>query len=303
MGKERGALGRGLASILGTNITDISSNTKVENQTTTAENLGKFHEVNLSHITTNPFQPRTDFNVEKLNELATSIENLGVIQPITVRKMKEQQYQLISGERRFRASQLAGLTKIPAFIRIANDQQMLEMALVENIQRENLNPIEVALSYKRLIDEINLTQEECSERVGKNRSTISNFLRLLKLPNEIQKALINGKISNGHARSLVSIKSEESQINLFYDIIENGYSVREVEQLSKEFSSKTYKQISKVKPPKYTVPFKYQKIIHDLSKKTNTSLELKYNENGKGKLIIPFSNDKGLTDLINLLNK
>ena len=303
MGKERGALGRGLASILGTNITDISSNTKVENQTTTAENLGKFHEVNLSHITTNPFQPRTDFNVEKLNELATSIENLGLIQPITVRKMKEQQYQLISGERRFRASQLAGLTKIPAFIRIANDQQMLEMALVENIQRENLNPIEVALSYKRLIDEINLTQEECSERVGKNRSTISNFLRLLKLPNEIQKALINGKISNGHARSLVSIKSEESQINLFYDIIENGYSVREVEQLSKEFSSKTYKQISKVKPSKYTVPFKYQKIIHDLSKKTNTSLELKYNENGKGKLIIPFSNDKGLTDLINLLNK
>jgi len=303
MGKERGALGRGLASILGTNITDISSNSKVESQTITAENLGKFHEVNLRHITTNPFQPRTDFNVEKLNELATSIENLGVIQPITVRKMKEQQYQLISGERRFRASQLAGLIKIPAFIRIANDQQMLEMALVENIQRENLNPIEVALSYKRLIDEINLTQEECSERVGKNRSTISNFLRLLKLPNEIQKALINGKISNGHARSLVSIKSEESQINLFYDIIENGYSVREVEQLSKEFSSKTYKQISKVKPPKYTVPFKYQKIIHDLSKKTNTSLELKYNENGKGKLIIPFSNDKGLTDLINLLNK
>ena len=303
MGKERGALGRGLASILGTNITDISSNSKVESQTITAENLGKFHEVNLRHITTNPFQPRTDFNVEKLNELATSIENLGVIQPITVRKMKEQQYQLISGERRFRASQLAGLIKIPAFIRIANDQQMLEMALVENVQRENLNPIEVALSYKRLIDEINLTQEECSERVGKNRSTISNFLRLLKLPNEIQKALINGKISNGHARSLVSIKSEESQINLFYDIIENGYSVREVEQLSKEFSSKTYKQISKVKPPKYTVPFKYQKIIHDLSKKTNTSLELKYNENGKGKLIIPFSNDKGLTDLINLLNK
>ena len=303
MGKERGALGRGLASILGTNITDISSNSKVESQTITAENLGKFHEVNLRHITTNPFQPRTDFNVEKLNELATSIENLGVIQPITVRKMKEQQYQLISGERRFRASQLAGLTKIPAFIRIANDQQMLEMALVENIQRENLNPIEVALSYKRLIDEINLTQEECSERVGKNRSTISNFLRLLKLPNEIQKALINGKISNGHARSLVSIKSEESQINLFYDIIENGYSVREVEQLSKEFSSKTYKQISKVKPSKYTVPFKYQKIIHDLSKKTNTSLELRYNENGKGKLIIPFSNDKGLTDLINLLNK
>ena len=303
MGKERGALGRGLASILGTNITDISSNSKVESQTITAENLGKFHEVNLSHITTNPFQPRTDFNVEKLNELATSIENLGVIQPITVRKMKEQQYQLISGERRFRASQLAGLIKIPAFIRIANDQQMLEMALVENIQRENLNPIEVALSYKRLIDEINLTQEECSEWVGKNRSTISNFLRLLKLPNEIQKALINGKISNGHARSLVSIKSEESQINLFYDIIENGYSVREVEQLSKEFSSKTYKQISEVKPPKYTVPFKYQKIIHDLSKKTNTSLELKYNENGKGKLIIPFSNEKGLTDLINLLNK
>ena len=194
MTKERGVLGRGLASILGGSSNNLTKNTI----TTNAKHsniLGSTYEVFISEIVINPFQPRIKFNQEKLNELATSIEQLGVIQPVTVRKMKEGEFQLITGERRFRASQLAGLEKIPAFIRTANDQEMLEMALVENIQREDLNPIEIAISYKRLIEEVKLTQEKCSERVGKQRSTVTNFLRLLKLPELVQKSLIDGKIS------------------------------------------------------------------------------------------------------------
>ena len=303
MSKERGALGRGLASILGNSNASISSEKNSLNKIKLSEKLGSIHEVSLSQISTNPFQPRTEFKEEKLNELAISIENLGIIQPITIRKMREDEYQLISGERRFRASHLAGLERIPAFIRIANDQQMLEMALVENIQRENLNPIEVALSYKRLIEEIKLTQEECSERVGKKRSTITNSLRLLKLPEEIQKSLCSGQISNGHARSLISIQSPESQINLFYDIVANGYSVREVEQLSKEFTNKTYKRSSKDSSLMCQIPFKHQKMIHDLSKQNNVNIQLKYNKKGEGKIIIPFSNDLELVDLIKFLNK
>ena len=200
MSKKRGSLGRGLSVILGNhrNIIDrdITENT---------ERAGSTHKLLISEIKTNPFQPRTEFNEEKLHELSLSIEQLGIIQPITVRKLEKNQYQLISGERRYRASKLAGLKKIPAFIRTANDQQMLEMALVENIQRENLNPIEVALSYQRLIDECKLTQEGCSERVGKNRTTITNFLRLLKLPSTIQKGLSERKISVGHARALINM--------------------------------------------------------------------------------------------------
>ena len=302
MAKERGVLGRGLASILGS-----SDSTSIEKSATKkgaeeAKNTGSTNEILISQIIPNPFQPRIDFNQEKIHELATSIEQLGVIQPITVRKMKEGQYQLISGERRFRAAQLAKIEKIPAFIRIANDQEMLEMALVENIQRENLNPIEVAVSYQRLIQEIKLTQEECSERVGKKRSTITNFLRLLKLPAEIQKTLSEGKISNGHARSLLSIKSKESQINLCYDIVANGYSVREVEQLAKEFSEKIYIRSSKIKSIPTPIPFSQQKMTHDLSKDLDTSIELKRNKKGKGKLIINFNNDKDLERIISIIN-
>ena len=217
--------------------------------------------------------------------------------------MKEGEFQLISGERRLRASLLAGLEKIPAFIRVANDQEMLEMALVENIQRENLNPIEVAISYQRLIEEIKLTQEQCSERVGKKRSTITNFLRLLKLPESIQKALRDGSISNGHARSLLSIKSEKSKINLCEDIIANGYSVREVEQLAKEFSERTYKRISKIKSITTPLTFSQQKMTHDLSKHLDTHIETKRNKRGKGKLIISFNNDEELERIIGILTK
>ena len=302
MTKERSVLGRGLASILGSSTTNFTNNSTAKNITQPSGNVDSTHEILISQIITNPFQPRTKFDQEKLNELAISIEQLGIIQPITVRKMKDDEFQLISGERRLRASQLAGLERIPAFIRIANDQEMLEMALVENIQRENLNPIEVALSYQRLIEEIKLTQEQCSERVGKKRSTVTNFLRLLKLPEAIQKALSDGTISNGHARSLLSIKSEESQINLCHDIIANGYSVREVEQLAKEFSNKTYKRTSKVKNIVTPLPFSQQKMAYDLSKNLDAAIELKRNKKGKGKLIIPFNNDKDLERIIKILN-
>ena len=298
MTKEKGVLGRGLASILGNSNTNLIKNPNQEKEIESSAITGITHEILISQIVPNPFQPRIKFDQEKLNELAISIEQLGIIQPITVRKMKEDEFQLISGERRFKAAKIAGLDKIPAYIRIANDKEMLEMALVENIQRENLNPIEVALSYQRLIKEIQLTQEQCSIRVGKNRSTISNFLRLLKLPEIIQKALIEGTISNGHARSLLSITSKESQINLCQDIIANGYSVREVEQLSKEFSTIIYKRTSKNKSIPTPPPFLQQKMAHDLSKSINTPIELKRNKKGRGKLIITFNDDEDLVRII-----
>ena len=302
MKKEKSVLGRGLASILGrSNNNPINSPNK--RNLTQSDLLGITHEILINQIVNNPFQPRKTFNEEKLNELAISIEELGIIQPITVRKMKENEFQLISGERRLRAAQLTNLKKIPAFIRIANDQEMLEMALVENIQRENLNPIEIALSYQRLIEEIKLTQEECSERVGKKRSTVTNYLRLLKLPEIVQKALINGTITNGHARSLISIKSEKSQVNLCHDIVANGYSVREVEQLAKEFSDKKYQRTSKTKNIANPLPFLQQKMRHSLSKDLKTSIKIVRNINGKGKLIIPFNSDQDFERIIGILNK
>ena len=294
---KRQALGRGLSALL-----QDSSNITSTFDKKAERLIGSIIEIELSLIDVNPFQPRTYFDEESLIELGNSIKELGVIQPITVRKMEENQFQLVSGERRFRASKLIGNTSIPAYIRIANDQEMLEMALVENIQREDLNPIEVALSYQRLIEEIKLTQEQCSERVGKNRSTVTNFLRLLKLPEAIQKGLSNGTISNGHARSLLSIQSEESQINLYHDIVANGYSVREVEQLTKEFADKTYSRTSKVSSIATPLPFSQQKMVHDLSKNLNASIELKRNKKGKGKLMIPFNNDEDFERIIGILN-
>ncbi len=298
--KKRGSLGRGLSAILGNNTIDIPADIKMDNTPL----AGQTHEIAIAEIETNPFQPRTEFDQEKLHELASSIEQLGIIQPITVRKLKENKYQLISGERRFRASKLAGLSKLPAYVRIANDQEMLEMALVENIQRENLNPIEIALSYQRLIEEVKLTQEQCSERVGKNRTTITNFLRLLKLPSEIQKGLSTGKISTGHARALISVKNIESQLNIFHDTVANGYSVREVEQIVKDFAESNYKRTSKnnaISTPN-PLPFSQQKMVHDLSRKLDKKVELKRNKKGKGKLIIPFNNDTDLAKIFEFIN-
>tara|TARA_B100001248_G_C27399208_1_gene468502 strand:- start:3445 stop:4350 length:906 start_codon:yes stop_codon:yes gene_type:complete len=301
MKKDRNALGRGLSSILGAGI-DSTKNFKIEKKSNTLNKSENFTNISVSQIIINPFQPREKFNQEKLNELAISIENLGIIQPITVRRMNNNNYQLISGERRLRAAKLIGLKKIPAFIRIANDQETLEMALIENIQRENLNPIEIALSYKRLIDEVKLSQEACSERVGKSRSTVANFLRLLKLPLIIQKGLREQVISNGHARPLLAIHSEESQINLFHDIVAHGYSVREVEQICKEFFDKKYVRVSK-KTETSDLSFSNQKLLHDISKSLNTDINIKMNKKGKGKLVIYFENEEDLLRITNSFNK
>ena len=295
MKKNRGSLGKGLAAILGSSVS--ANNDQSQNISNDSNQLNKVQEIFISNISLNPFQPRKNFEIEKLNELSISIEQLGIIQPITVRKLKDKKYQLISGERRLRASKIAGIKKIPAYIRIANDQQMLEMALVENIQRENLNPIEIALSYKRLIDEVKLTQEQCSEKVGKNRSTITNFLRLLNLPEVIQKSLKDKTISNGHARALLSVKDEESQINLFNDILQFGYSVRDVEQIAKEFSNSKYKQISNNKKTNLK-SFSSQKLEFDLTNFLNTKIQIKQNNSGKGSVVIYFKDNDDLKRII-----
>ena len=284
MNKKQNGLGRGLDAIL----------PKTETP-----------EITISKIQTNPFQPRKEFDEDALEELASSIKELGIIQPITVRKLGFDKYQLISGERRLRASEMAGLTKIPTYIRIANDQQMLEMALVENIQRENLNPIEVALSFKRLIEECDLTQEACSERVGKNRSTITNFLRLLKLPEEIQLGLQMQKISMGHARALINVSDKQKQLNIYHDVVSNGFSVREVEQIVKMFAEIDYKRTSKDKKVKIVnpLPFDKQRKMHELSNYLDREVQMKTNKKGKGKLTIPFSSDEDFEKIITLIKK
>ena len=284
MNKKQNGLGRGLDAIL----------PKTETP-----------EITISKIQTNPFQPRKEFDEDALEELASSIKELGIIQPITVRKLGFDKYQLISGERRLRASEMAGLTKNPTYIRIANDQQMLEMALVENIQRENLNPIEVALSFKRLIEECDLTQEVCSERVGKKRSTITNFLRLLKLPEEIQLGLQMQKISMGHARALINVSDKQKQLNIYHDVVANGFSVREVEQIVKMFAEIDYKRTSKDKKVKIVnpLPFDKQRKMHELSNYLDREVHLKTNKKGKGKLTIPFSSDEDFEKIIALIKK
>ena len=227
--QKKPALGKGLSALLQNSETDITAKSTEEK----AAILGSVAEIPIEQIEVNPFQPRTNFDKEALAELALSIKELGVVQPITVRKLGYGKYQLISGERRFRASKMAELETIPAFIRVANDQEMLEMALVENIQRENLDAIEVALSYQRLVDECSLTQEELSKRVGKKRSTVANYLRLLKLPPEIQAAIRDGKLSMGHARALISVPETKKQLQYFRLILAKGLSVRQTEELVK----------------------------------------------------------------------
>ena len=297
MNNKKRVLGRGLGSILrnpGTDITTSSNNKE--------SIVGNINTIKIDVISTNPFQPRSKFDQEKLEELSHSIKTLGIIQPITVRKLGNDKFQLISGERRLRASQMAGKTEIPAFIRIANDHEMLEMALVENIQRSNLNPIEIALSYQRLMEECKLTQEQCSERVGKKRSSVANFLRLLKLPEEIQLALQHSSISMGHARALINVRDLQTQMNIFNDVVANGFSVREVEQLVRTFADIGYKQTSKPKTTTIpnSLPFSSQQEIHNLSNYLEKDIDIKRNKKGKGKLIIPFNSDD---DFISLIGK
>tara|TARA_B100000900_G_scaffold81472_1_gene65707 strand:- start:2454 stop:3365 length:912 start_codon:yes stop_codon:yes gene_type:complete len=297
--KENKILGKGLSAILGNNL-NIENKPAIHKDNSLE--ISQIGSLLISEIELNPFQPRQQFDQEKLNELSLSIKELGVIQPITVRRIERNKYQLISGERRYRASKLANILKIPAYIRVANDQQMLEMALVENIQRQNLNAIEISLSYQRLINECNLTQEACSLRVGKKRSTITNFLRLLKLPPVIQKGLKDRKITTGHARSLINIENKESQTNLYYDIIANGYSVREVEELSKAFKEKKYKRISK-KRKSISIPFNQKKMIYDLSIQLNTDIDISQNKKGSGKITISYENQYELERIFKLIQK
>ena len=299
MSNRRNALGRGLSAILRNPNTDITNNKDEESKL-----VGTINEISLDEIQVNPFQPRVKFDEDKIYELSQSIKELGIIQPITVRKLGYNRYQLISGDRRFKASKTLNLRTIPAYIRIANDEQMLEMALVENIQRENLNPIEIAISFQRLIQECSLTQEECGNKLGKQRSTITNFLRLLKLPLEIQGGLKRQKISVGHARALINIKDTTKQLNIYNDIIENGFSVREVEQLVKDFAERDYNSTVRKKQDKNTetLLFSHQKMLFDLSKSLDKRVQLTKNKKGNGKIIIPFSNDEELTAIFNKIN-
>lgn len=283
---KKQALGRGLSALLKDPENDINS----VNDKNADKVVGNIVELELDFIEVNPFQPRTSFNEEQLRELASSIRELGVIQPITVRKLAFNKYQLVSGERRFRASKLLGLETIPAYIRIANDQESLEMALVENIQRQDLDPIEIALSYQRLIEEIDLTQEALSDRVGKKRSTIANYLRLLKLDPIIQTGMRDGFISMGHGRALINIEDTETQLDIYEKIIDKNLSVRATEALVRSF-----------KDPEAT-PSKTVKAIPAAAKKYNASLgaflsaktSINMNAKGKGKLVIPFDSEADL---------
>ena len=264
-----------------------------------SSSLGSISSVKISQVQVNPFQPRTDFDPEALHELAESIKLQGLIQPITVRQSGQNSYQLISGERRLRASRLAGLTEIPAYIRTANDQQMLEMALIENIQRENLNAIEVALSFQRMIDECNLKQEQLGERVSKNRSTVTNYLRLLKLPPAIQAAIRDKDLSMGHARALITVEDVEKQLYLFQEIINRGLSVRKVEELVRQLHS-----FGKVKKSVKAagMSFQYMKIQDDLASKFSTNVKLKLSEKGKGSIEIGFMSDDDLNRILEMLD-
>lgn len=300
MSTKRNSLGRGLSALLENANTDIASNKPTGEPTVS----GSISTIEIETIETNPFQPRTNFEEDALNELAASIAEHGIIQPITVRKMGYDKYQLISGERRFRASQIAGLTAVPAYIRIANDQAMLEMALVENIQRENLNSIEVAISYKRLIDECDLTQEQLSQKVSKQRSTISNYLRLLKLPVEIQLAIINGDISMGHARALISIENLDMQLEVYNEIVKNNLSVREAEDLSRgvKIDTNKNKKANLKKGEKNPLSFEKAKLVEDLRAVFNTKVNINQEKNGKGKIVIPFKSDIDLKRILDLLD-
>lgn len=292
---KKGALGRGLGALLQSPDTDITTRTIRSAETAS---VGSIADLPIEQIVANPFQPRSHFEEDALKELSESIQEMGLIQPVTVRKMGYDQYQLISGERRFRASQMAGLTLIPAYIRIANDQAMLEMALVENIQREELDSIEIALAYQRLIEEVKLTQEEVSEKVAKKRSTITNYLRLLRLPPEIQMGIRTRKVSMGHARALINIEDPQQQLNLYNQIISNELSVRQVEEAARVAKSPENKTSS---VPTFKVSAELKSAIQQLNKKINTPVEVKIGKDGKGLLNIKFQTNEELEGLLQKL--
>ncbi|WP_203296604.1 ParB/RepB/Spo0J family partition protein [Luteirhabdus pelagi] len=287
---KKQALGRGLSALL----KDPSNDIKSVDDKNADKVVGNIVELELEYIDMNPFQPRTSFNEETLRELASSIKELGVIQPITVRKLGFNKYQLVSGERRYRASKLIGLETIPAYIRIANDQESLEMALVENIQRQDLDPIEIALSYQRLIDEIEITQDELSDRVGKNRSTISNYLRLLKLDPIIQTGMRDGFISMGHGRALINIEDTDTQLEIYEKILGKKLSVRDTEAMVRDLKSPETKK----EKTKKSVPTFAKKARRELEDWLESKVEVKVSKSGKGSLVVPFNNKEELERLM-----
>lgn len=290
---KKQALGRGLSALLKNTSQDITTA-----QDKNADKLvGSIVEIDIDSIEVNPYQPRSHFNEEALRELANSIKELGVIQPITVRKLEGNSFQIVSGERRFRASKLIGNTTIPAYIRLANDQEMLEMALVENIQRENLDPIEVALSYQRLIDEIKLTQDEMAKRVSKSRSTITNFLRLLKLDPIIQTGMRDGFLSMGHGRALINVESQEQQLEIYGKIIKDKLSVRQTEALVKAYRTGKKEEVNKPK----TTPIFVKESIKELNDFFGNKVAVKVAENNKGKIIISFNSKEDFNRIKKLL--
>jgi len=295
--QRKTGLGKGLSALLEDSESLNSAKPKTE-IVQEAERLNHISEVNISEIETNPYQPRTEFDQVALDELAESIRVQGLIQPITVRQQGPGHYQLISGERRLRASKLAGLTRIPAYIRSADNQQMLEMALIENIQRENLNAIEVALSFQMMIDECSLKPEQLGERVGKNRSTVANYLRLLKLPPEIQASIRDGKISMGHARALISVDEADKQLFLHQEIIDKGLSVRKIEELVRAIHHVQVKPKAKADID----TLRYGKLENELASKFATKVRLKVNEQGKGSIEIPFVSEDDLQRIVELLD-
>lgn len=293
--QQRNALGRGLSALLENNSTDITA--------TESKPLHSISEIPISQVQANPFQPREEFEEVALNELADSIRVHGIIQPITVRKLGYDSYQIISGERRTRAARLAGLTNIPAFIRLADDQGMLEMALIENIQRQELNAMEIAFSYKRLVDECSLNQEQLGERVGKNRSTVNNYLRLLRLPDNIQAAIRDGQISMGHARAIINIDNQDEQQYLFNKMMDDGLSVREVESLVKAAQERKDEDIKPqiTNKKKVDLPQGFAEYQKSLSTKLDIKVKIKADERGRGVLSIPFKSQQDLKRIIELL--
>ena len=286
MVSKKNALGKGLSALLENSKTDITSTA----DNTKDDVVGSISRISINHITPNPFQPRLDFEKEPLLELSESIKEHGIIQPITVRKIGRNEFQIISGERRFQAAKLALIDELPCFIRIADDQHMLEMAIVENIQRKDLNAMEIALSYQRLIDECNLSQDDLGKKVSKNRSTVANYLRLLKLPLEVQKALRDDKISMGHARALLALPTEKEMINTLEEILADNLSVRAVENKRKESQQKSN---SPVALTRYEL-----RMQNNIAYQLNSKVSIKKKNSGKGQIVISFNNQDDLNRIL-----
>ena len=289
--KKYPALGRGLDALISTKEVHTDGSSTI-------------NEVELDQISPNPNQPRRDFDQDSLRELADSIAEIGIVQPITLRKMEDGTFQIIAGERRWRASKMAGLRTIPAYIRTADDENMMEMALIENIQREDLNAVEIALAYQHLLDQYELTHERLSERIGKKRTTIANYLRLLKLPAPIQMALQNKQLDMGHARALISLGDPKLQVKIFEEIQEHGYSVRKVEEIVKSLSEgeAVKSGTRKITPKRGKLPEEFNLLKQQLSGFFNTKVQLTCSEKGKGKISIPFGNEEELERIMEIFD-